>query len=1530
MELMHAERLIGKMKYTQSKKIFSTYKPAKFTSPAFKICAIPITPRFVIVFGIVNGGSICSLSVVNDLISTPANEFDNINTSEYNNARKVALNEYGNASQKMFNQRQKYLEMKSNLNHFDSLAIMNQMKRMFYPNSKYISLTDLILKTKNKALYPFVPSTDEKSVSAYEVFHFLKRADILPQNLMTFPDFLMKFAPEDEILDNCDYSIGLTNHLLPVRTDGYYKAISNIAYSSQKVTEIICQINPLANLNLKLNDFTISQAAEGLGSASISRKWLSRIQKEELSKRIDQLENLEDLVKHELMKRVQDGINEQLTASFLDKMLPVPPIDLRIVQKDTDPNQIQLTVKPNRNIILDDTLHKTIYDTKSKYTLYGRDREQRQIIHALHIPEEEFDKDFTDHIAIVQKVSFASRKISLLVNSFGAIGDGTTRVVIGEGSRALPLSHFLKVHSFLGSDPRSLGVANSILCKSLQILYSLHKLGIILRTFYPENIYLNVETSQTMIGSIFDAQFKDTPILPLPEPFNHPSNPFLPPEYFHEPLEKMTTAFDVWQLGMLLLYTITGYLPKSYGLELLEHLGEDVNDYQKFEKNGQYRSSSFHRTYPRTHFFYDWLKDAKMVGPNERCTGERGECFIRSDDCNLKNPTILDLDHYTLLPYKNSKINYDESKLYLLIIASCLQTDPAKRPQVEDLLRTYCLGQPSSGTEALDVYLKVPNQDVFTSQFFYPITFLLKEETFFFTMGVLQALMFHDEDDEDDGQFAFPLENHAADRILKSVFNLKILDKLVEFAIKRVISRVKLQDVVPTITFSDQYFERLLEFLMRIISSVEKGIGPLVPYTMETVLQIMSLFACNHTIRFSSSMILSDYKSISFLLNHDHSPAFMYTYYKVHGILKYILSSSISIAGSIKFTDEHSEWYFNNFLNFGEANYNISHALCYSIDKQKGNSIKTLQSMWNNGQTTAIARIFNDFRIIQKVLCCLYIHNVREEALSLLQSVLSVSNSKLYDASFRILNFVVMNPIFMQNVNHMMRISVLNDKVRENAIQTAKEMFHTKSPYSLIFSDILFSIFETIREPLFKQIVDEYLKNSNPFLIKFVTKSNFLSKILRNNFLTYNFENSDQHYVDMATDVNESLVLAKNFCNLLYLQNNASKDVDYQIDIKVILSFFYKSFGIIQRESDSISKYLDQQVHRENRFDLKETTFLQEKNKQKEFLISQTQNSILEISVVCLELYKQIAIYMTNNDILNEEFLDVIFQRSMAKFGTSRLRIHPSSKMISFYTEMISFSLTKLSKSSPVFKYFKANILRILDIFNHYFMYYEDLESKNLVESQLSEVYVYHRKLRFNLFKTILIESEDLSPFYKFIEKMLSNHLNFKLDGIQCILNNMKFSIRSEALDMIDYLTRNIEKYKRQFFKLCEVFNANAEKFVENERKMMQVDDNVLLIDQSIKIIEIILNHNLVIEDNELRSLLISIRARYQRQVEESKLKEQRNENRQIIKEVKHRSSLASTSRLKTARRTNIFAPNLSTRNRPATVAAKRSYGVLK
>ena len=175
-----------------------------------------------------------------------------------------------------------------------------------------------------------------------------------------------------------------------------------------------------------------------------------------------------------------------------------------------------------------------------------------------------------------------------------------SQIVLTDDSKALPLSHYLTIHSYLGANSRILLAARSILANVLTCLYQLHKCGVIMRTLSPINVLLNAQFGAIRIGNLFDCQTSSV-FIPLPKQFADPSNPFLPPEYYYEPMNGYTSAFDIWQFGILLLYVLTGFQPVSYGTELIKHVSKD-------EKTG---------LYPRYNFFYDWLKGCNIVQKGE-------------------------------------------------------------------------------------------------------------------------------------------------------------------------------------------------------------------------------------------------------------------------------------------------------------------------------------------------------------------------------------------------------------------------------------------------------------------------------------------------------------------------------------------------------------------------------------------------------------------------------------------------------------------------------------------------------------------------------------------------------------------------------------------------------------------------------------------------------------------------------------------------------------------------------------------------
>lgn len=70
--------------------------------------------------------------------------------------------------------------------------------------------------------------------------------------------------------------------------------------------------------------------------------------------------------------------------------------------------------------------------------------------------------------------------------------------------------------------------------------------------------------------------------------------------------------------------------------------------------------------------------------------------------------------------------------------------------------------------------MRTPNANVFVSQFFDPVLGELNETTFPFSLGIISALLFHEENNEKDIGYAFPLDSRSAERIISVLFDLNV------------------------------------------------------------------------------------------------------------------------------------------------------------------------------------------------------------------------------------------------------------------------------------------------------------------------------------------------------------------------------------------------------------------------------------------------------------------------------------------------------------------------------------------------------------------------------------------------------------------------------------------------------------------------------------------------------------------------------------------------------------------------------------
>ncbi|EAY00634.1 IQ calmodulin-binding motif family protein [Trichomonas vaginalis G3] len=1542
-----ADTILGPMKYTESRKMFTEFRSQRYTSAPEKIYVLTLTDKVSFIVGSLSNGSVSTISVVNDSQSVPAIEFDKFTYYEPLQAQKTGIKECNQTLHLRDNKRNVFLNKMSVLDHFDSLAISGQMRNLFYPGAqKQFSLTDHISKAIYRQIYPFLPQIEEKRISAYEAFHYMKRSGILTENLSDFCQFLMRFAPEDKKLssdgDKQDQEPNLSvyNNLLPVFTQGIHNCITDVTFSQEDIENIIKQINPLRCLNYSLSSFTVSKAMEGKDAESTSRRWLSKFQIDTLSKKVTKLEILGDLVKHELMKRVQESINKSFEKNLLDKMLPVQPIDLKLTQKEPDPN-IKFCQMPFRNPELTEIFHRTSFELFPTHVQYGRDMDQKQFLRMFVLTPEIYKK-LSVQIDNVSKYSFVSRKVSICIPQvMTSSTEGFTKIVMTEDMKSLPLSYFLKVHSFLGADPRLLSVAKSICSRCLSMLYNLHSKNIILRTLYPDNIYLNGFQNQVMIGSLLDSQFLESQLaIPLPPKFTDYRNPFLPPEFFHKKASEWTTAFDVWQFGMLLLYILTGNLPKSYGEVLMSSLSQETIKKCQSEKQSFEGVLDENVIYPKPNFFYDWLEDFKVVSSLEKCTGECGEVFIQTDECNIKYSSILQLEHYSLLPYKNTKLNYDESKLFIEIIATCLQIDPAKRPPIEQLLRTYPFNQPSTFTETVDLYLKVHNPDIFVSQFISPVFKSINCDTFSFVLGVVESLMFHDEHDESDSQFAYPLDMQSNWRVVNTMYQLRFVDQFVIFVIKRMSEEITLSDVVPTISYNNKHFSKLLHFFMRFVSSVEPGQGPLTPYTNETVMALFGLYAANPYLPFSSAQILNNFESLSFLTVEDQSTLFVFTHTKVHGLIRYILSTSSFIVNALKRNEEKSDWYFNQFLSFGEAASNLAHSLCYGIEKQKGNAIKTLNSMFSGGMSTSSARIFVDFKIIHKVLHCLHLQSARIEAVSFLLSVLKATTLKAYDPTYQILYKTVVSPITLLHCCNMMKIVAGNDSIRNQTLQVVREivLFNSfNATIDVTMCGIMWDLFETLREQQIFNLVTDILRTSCIHTQKLILESSHLQKYLIQGDIPIT-PVLDYNQLNMTLDISEIRLLGKQLTQTMFLyQYSSFRDKLPNVPpIQESIQYFSKAMAVILRESESVTKFFDTQVLRAARFDLKETTFLKAKNKAKELNVATTQSIIVELCDIMLSLFKNICYFWRSSRASwSEMFMNQIFEWCTMQIPQSRSKCHPATRVIVCFSQCILFILEEMPRNSPLFVYVVNNIEKVTLIFHRDYNFCKTCAQKNSVEQQVLELYEIQKQVRFNLFiaclKTKIVECVE-TMFRFFIDEMITNPLCLKCDAMPSLSRKIKFTVQYESIEILKYLTANFQRFDKCIKVLYELISND--KFIENQRKLINLDDNVLLMKQSLKLLNLMLSSGYITDKTFLANVKLtinSINAKYYREIKERKAVENEGNDNSIfsaksdIKD-KEKESISRRSLVQTAKRAAIVAPNLQSRIRSATSVARRSY----
>jgi len=1524
-EIFAANRLLGPMYYTQSRKVLKEMRVAKYTSTPVIVEALSYSDRSSIVFSLLQNGAVGSIVYVNDSKSIPANEFDRFEFYEPLQSHAKAVEDFTKKISDYHSHRNINNRVMNILARFDSDAMSGQMKNLFSPGSTPFSFPDLLMKINIRNWHPYLPKVGSNQMSSYELFHFMYRAGFLPENISNFSTFLQRFAPDSQ-KRNIGEPILMVNQRLPVITGSHYHAIVDICFSPEDVNSVLSSMNPLSSLRHTLSNFTLSTTSDcEIGKDTTPRCWLSKHERKELTKRSNSLSLLEDLVKHELMSRVQKGIQQSFLKGLFDKIPVFPQSENRFEKKDEESIPFIFDNHPNRNPLIDGIDYRSIYDQWSKYTLYGHEKDRKFFSRAIHIPNSIFELPrVQDHMKKITQITKMNKKLTRTIINSSQI-DTEYRISMIEDPNCLPLSHFLLLHSYLGGDSRLLLAARSICIKVLSMLHQLHQKNIIVRNLCPENILINVKTNNICFGSLLDCQTNDPSpsYLPLPKSFSNFSNPYLPPEFYHDQPDMFTPAFDVWQFGILLLYIITGFLPHSYGTELMEHRTHlsIINSDDPLQEPPKH---------PRIKFFYDWLKDSHLVKNGDRCIGDRGECYITCDD-PFKPASILDIDHYLLLPYKSTKINSNESKLFLEIISCCLQIDPSNRPSVESLLRTQPFNQNIQSNDALEHLIKITNCNAFVSKYFAPILGNLNENTFDFTLGVIRSLVFFEDDDPEDQEYRFPLESKTNQRILNSIFGLKFVDKLVFIALDRISNKILLKDVYPAVTYVDPIFDKVLQFLMRFVANIEHGQGSLAPFTNEIIMSILALYTSNPYIRFSSSQLCSNQADLASFIHQDSAHIFVFTHTKVHGLLRYSLQNSVFILNSLTRSEEHNDWYFNQFINFGDSVFNFAHSMCSSIDKQKGNAIKTISTMWQNTSNSSLVRMFLDFRVPQKVAHCFHLNGAKAEAISFVDSAFQIALAKIFEPCGIMLFKAIVSPTVLTHLSILVRSTITNDSMRQQVYNIVKCILSEPSIHStcsLVFCDILWPFIEFCREPYINAILFDLTSHVSINNINLFLASTHLKKHLDSNSITI-IPSIDYPRLQGTLDIFESLVAAKQvFSEISHQQNQAMYEHVYSNPkTSQIVDFIIKTVGLMFRESESISKFLDTQILRAARYDIKDTTYLKAKNKAKESNIAMTQAAIQELSFVIYEIFLIICYFWRNSkNTPSMQLFDFLFETISSQIPFCRTKPHPSYRIHHCFQKILIHTIEIMPQNTQA----KSLLIKSKEIVPKVFM--RDIEfakscfSKKIIEVQLMERYISESSLRFQFFKAMLAHPLiiNIEPMFTLIvEEMLHNPITFTVDCSNNLNQYVKFPFRTEAIGIIFYFLRNADNYPNARKILSNVLIT--EKFIEREKKIILVEDNILFIQSSMQLISALIDGNYLAQSqlyNSFKSLLTSFSEQYSGDFNESFIPNDIDspENSDLKK-----------SMITTLKKTSVItSPKVSLKGRPSTTFAKRPVLVQK
>jgi hypothetical protein len=869
--------------------------------------------------------------------------------------------------------------------------------------------------------------------------------------------------------------------------------------------------------------------------------------------------------------------------------------------------------------------------------------------------------------------------------------------------------------------------------------------------------------------------------------------------------------------------------------------------------------------YPRCNFFYDWLKGAKVVnlfgGEKTSWIGERGECYITSDQAGPAS--VLALDHYSLLPYKNTKLAYDESRLFLEIIASCLQVDAAKRPTVEQLLRTIPFSQSIQLGDILDQYMRQPDSTVFVREFFQPSLQDMSSTSFPFALGIVAALVFHEEMADEDAQYSFQLDSRAADEVINSLFEINLMDRLVCFVLNRVEKSISYFDVTPAVKFKDETFTGLLKLVERCIIAIEHGHGSLLNHVDEVVMALLALYTGNPLIRFESHDIAQPSESRK-MASSGSAAMYVFTHMQVKILVQFALQGSSYIINTLKKTAEHNDAYFTQFLSFSDKVFTLANAMCHSIERLRSSAISLMENLWNFGQTVHIVRLFIDFRVPQMIIHCFLNSAARLNSCEFVNDAIAAIRLKSFEPTFLLLQSCVSQPTVMILCNLALRSPV--PEIKQQAVNIINRILYgdcAATIASLVVADVLWLLADNPTDPLISAIINDTLCFSSPFVLGIMHSSVSLQRAL-------GYSEPTMFVVPQQLTVEGSLEIAKRLSAALFIRQSSLPDdlISHPPPFQVAIAFLMRAIDQTLLECSTLALSLDEEVKRTTRFDLKGTTFLKAKATARATDFGSAQPTIEKLCDALLHLFRCLCFYWREpGSPVAPGIFSHLCKTLVAPIPKCDSMPHPAFLIHQCIQRMMIHCLVDLPDDSPV----RDALSELQDLWPRVMTrdvaFVVECVERDIVEVQLMTRYPEERRIRQKLFQLILLDrrTTNLVPLLKcVVGNMLHNRTQFKAGALA---QHYQFPLRSEAISMVIFVLNSRGRYDLAANRLVDELLASN--FLEQEKRLTDNDVDQAFMDSSIGFLRLISQCRGLFEDSimkQVQALLESLCMRFSRE----------------------------------------------------------------